>query len=76
MEYIILTETELKSIIGKYQEGTITREITDARSLKNGNYGLDAILLNSKSDELVNKLKKFPIQDLSENNFNPNKPIR
>jgi hypothetical protein len=76
MNYIILTESELQSIIGLYQENNIVREIVDARLLKNGKYGLDAILLNSKSDELVNKLKKFTILDLTEQDFEPNKPIR
>lgn len=76
MNYIILTESELQSIIGLYQENNIVREIVDGRLLKNGKYGLDAILLNSKSDELVNKLKKFTILDLTEQDFEPNKPIR
>lgn len=71
MNYLILTESELSTVVGKYQEGTITREITGARLLKNGKYALDMVLLNSTSEELINKLSNFSVEDVSETDFQP-----
>ena len=71
MNYIILTPTQMADVVGQYQEGSITREIIPGRLMPNGNYALDAVLLNSSADDLVNKLKELPIEDLNEADFVP-----